>query len=276
MALFIHGETKKQLTALQKSRPHAVILSGREGVGLALIAREFFSINNVTTQTILPEKDESVDLEKGIISIGIIRRLYESTKTVSPGGRVIIIDYAARMATPAQNAFLKLLEEPSPGTQFVLLTHQPEKLLPTITSRSQHISVRPIGLNSSNELLDSLKVTDPTKRAQLLFIAEGLPAELTRLSTNSEYFDSRVELVRDARSFASGTPYARLMLAKKYKDSRPKATLLVEDSIKILRRTLADNGDMSTLRAIGKLEQLHTRLSEQGNVRLQLSAVSVL
>lgn len=276
MALFINDETKRQLEALQKSTPHAVILSGREGVGLAAVANEYFAINKSTTETILPEKNEVVDLEKGVISIASIRRLYDSTRTVSPEGRVIIVDYAERMAIPAQNAFLKLLEEPSPGTQFILLTHQPETLLPTITSRSQQISVRPVSVAASNELLDNLKVADPTKRAQLLFIASGLPAELTRLATDDDAFSARVELVKDARTFASGTPYDRLMLAKKYKDSRANALILVQDSLNILRKTLADKGDSSTLRAILVLEKLHTRLSEQGNVRLQLSAASML
>lgn len=275
MGLFVNSETKRQLNALRRSAPHAIILSGREGAGLSAVAHAYFDVNKIA-QVVLPEKNEVIDIEKGVISVASIRRLYESTRTVSPGGRVIIIDYAERMAPSAQNAFLKLLEEPSPGTQFILLTHQPEKLLPTITSRSQHVSVRPISNKQSTDLLDELKVTDTTKRTQLLFIAEGLPAEMTRLATSEDLFSARVELVKDARTFVSGNPYDRLLLAKKYKDSRAGALMLIEDSVKLLRRTLAAGGDESTIRAVGNLERLHVRLSEQGNVRLQLSAASVL
>jgi DNA polymerase-3 subunit delta' len=176
------------------------------------------------------------------------------------------------MAPAAQNAFLKLLEEPTEGTRFLILTHQPELMLPTVMSRSQQIDLRPITPAQSNELLDMLKVTDATKRAQLLFIAEGLPAELTRLVQDEATFTSRATLVKDARGLVTGSAYERLLLAKKYKDSRADALTLIEDALKLLKRTIATNGDAASLRMMTRFEVIHKRLSEQGNVRLQLSA----
>ncbi|MEZ5744562.1 MAG: DNA polymerase III subunit delta' [Sphingomonadaceae bacterium] len=49
--------------------------------------------------------------------------------------RAIIIDPADDMETSAVNALLKSLEEPPVGTYFLLIAHQPGKLLPTIRSR---------------------------------------------------------------------------------------------------------------------------------------------
>ena len=197
------------------------------------------------------------------------------TRTVEPSGRVVFIDYAERMAPAAQNAFLKLLEEPSQGTHFVLLTHQPELLLPTITSRAQRVDMRPITADQSIVLLDELEVRDATKRAQLLFIAEGLPAELTRLARDEVRFEARAALVKDARSFVTGSAYERLLIAKKYKDSREDALILVQDALKLLRGSVATSGDAASLRMLSRLEKLHQRLSQQGNVRLQLSAAVV-
>ena len=85
-------------------------------------------------------------------------------------------------------------------------------------------------------------------------------------------FEKRAEMMKDARTFITGNPYDRLILAKKYKDSRPDALILLEDAMKLLRRTIAANGDTSALRAATRLESLHKRIIEQGNVRLQLSA----
>src|SRR5690606_41517756 len=66
----------------------------------------------------------------------IIRRLYDLARTKG-SKKYIIIDYAETMAKPAQNAFLKLLEEPNDQIHFILLSHQPQSLLPTIMSRSE-------------------------------------------------------------------------------------------------------------------------------------------
>lgn len=272
MSLFVQPESARILEATMKHTPHALLLTGPYGVGLATIAHSLHEASESEVITVLPEKDEKIDIEKGTITIQSIRRLYDLTRTVQPKGRIVIIDYAERMATPAQNAFLKLLEEPSEGTRFILLAHQPDLLLPTILSRSQRVDLRPITKDQSNTFLDELGVRDATKRTQLLFIAEGLPAELSRLVADEAYFTKRASLVKDARSFASGTTYDRLLIARKYKDSRPDALTLLEDAMKLLRMTLAATGDASSLRTLRRFEVLHTRISEQGNVRLQLSA----
>lgn len=53
--------------------------------------------------------------------------------------RFVIVDPAEAMQEPAANALLKTLEEPPPGTGFVVITHNPRALLPTILSRCQRI-----------------------------------------------------------------------------------------------------------------------------------------
>jgi DNA polymerase III delta prime subunit len=268
----VHPESQRLLDAVLRDSPHAVLISGPLGIGLATVARFYAKQSSAQFMTVLPEKNEKVDLEKGTITVESIRRLYDITRTIEPSGRIVVIDYTERMAPAAQNAFLKLLEEPSEGTQFMLLTHRPELILPTIASRAQHVDLRPITAAQSQAFLDGLGVTDATKRAQLLFIAEGLPAELTRLVSDETAFESRASLVKDARSLVMGSAYERLLLAKKYKDSREAALTLIEDALKLLRRTIASNGDVASLRVLTRLEVIHKRVSEQGNVRLQLSA----
>lgn len=251
-------------------------MTGEPGVGLVTVAKQAVASLKGTVEIVLPEKDEKVDIEKGTITVQSIRRLYDSTKTVSPSGRIIIIDYAERMGVPAQNAFLKLLEEPPANTRFMLLTHQPSSLLPTISSRSQQVIVKPISHEQSQALLNELKVTDTTKRSQLLFIAEGLPAELTRLVADDAYFTQRAQIVKDAREYITSTAYTRLILANKYKNNREAALILINDASRMLQKTLANGGNEATILTVERLVKLHKRLSEQGNVRLQLSSALVL
>ena len=64
-----------------------------------------------------------------------------SATAFSGGWKVGVIVGADRMETEAANSFLKTLEEPPPKTLFLLLTDQPDAMLPTIVSRSQRIDL---------------------------------------------------------------------------------------------------------------------------------------
>lgn len=64
---------------------------------------------------------------------GMQRRL--NTRPTLGSRRAIIVDPADDMETSASNALLKSLEEPPKGTFFLLVTHRPARLLPTIRSR---------------------------------------------------------------------------------------------------------------------------------------------
>jgi DNA polymerase-3 subunit delta' len=58
--------------------------------------------------------------------------------------RVVIIDEAHVLVPAAQNALLKTLEEPPPSSMFLLVTAQPDLLLPTVRSRCPRLSFRPL------------------------------------------------------------------------------------------------------------------------------------
>lgn len=69
--------------------------------------------------------------------------------------RMIIIEDAHLMSKEAQNALLKSLEEPPEGIIFVLITHKPEFLLPTIYSRCWEV----LFTSLSNDILEEILVT---------------------------------------------------------------------------------------------------------------------
>ncbi len=65
--------------------------------------------------------------------------------SVADGGRrVIIVDAADEMNPSASNALLKALEEPPALTTFLLVSHQPSGLLPTIRSRCRELRLTPL------------------------------------------------------------------------------------------------------------------------------------
>lgn len=73
------------------------------------------------------------------------RILNKISLTSQQGGyKVMIIYQPERMMAQAANKLLKILEEPTPRTVFLLVSDAPEQLLTTIVSRTQRISFRPL------------------------------------------------------------------------------------------------------------------------------------
>jgi DNA polymerase-3 subunit delta' len=67
--------------------------------------------------------------------------------------RAIIIDPADDMEKGAVNALLKSLEEPPQGTHFLLIAHQPGRLLPTIRSRCRVLRFAPLSADALEAVL---------------------------------------------------------------------------------------------------------------------------
>ena len=64
----------------------------------------------------------------------------------------MLIYLPEKMNLDAANKLLKLLEEPPAGTLFLLVSHQPERLLPTIRSRCQTIALKPLSREERRQM----------------------------------------------------------------------------------------------------------------------------
>lgn len=73
---------------------------------------------------------------------GILDRL--AFNSLEGGWQAVVIYLPEKMTAETANRLLKSIEEPPAKTVFVLITHAPEKVLPTIASRSQTIRVTPV------------------------------------------------------------------------------------------------------------------------------------
>ena len=70
--------------------------------------------------------------------------------------KVYIVDEVHMLSPAAANALLKTLEEPPSHVVFVLATTDPQKVPPTIRSRTQHLEFRLLGAETLHELLESV------------------------------------------------------------------------------------------------------------------------
>ena len=91
----------------------------------------------------------------------IIRKL--TLKSSEGGYKVMIIWMAEKMNTECSNKLLKMIEEPPAQTIFILVAENPDLLLPTIQSRVQRLTLRPVEEGKISEALTErygLKETD--------------------------------------------------------------------------------------------------------------------
>ena len=87
-----------------------------------------------------------IENKSGLISVNEAKRIFEKLSLRAGEGlyKTMIIFLPEKMNLDAANKLLKLLEEPSPGTLFLLVSHNPERLLPTIRSRCQLVALHPL------------------------------------------------------------------------------------------------------------------------------------
>ncbi|MEI6851107.1 MAG: hypothetical protein WCK26_04025 [Candidatus Saccharibacteria bacterium] len=251
--------------------PQSLLLTGDSRVGLSTIGKYIADTRGIVPIIILPERDEIIDIEKGSISVDSIRRINKEARTKTSVERIIIIDYAERMTHQAQNAFLKILEEPNENLYFILVSNSVSKLLPTVISRVENLEMKKITNEQSNSLIDSIGMIDDKKRSQLLFMAEGLPAELILLSNDEEYFNKRSDIIRDARELLTGSLYKKLLIINKYKDNRQVVLELLNDCANILKKSVINNPQIDSINHIDKLLKTYQRIEANGNIRLCLT-----
>ncbi len=153
----------------KKDIPHAFLFSGPKGTGKTSAARILAKYVNCMSknkpcnkceQCISITKGANIDvLEVDAASnrgIDDVRSLRDAVK-LSPASaqkKVYIIDEAHMLTTEASNALLKTLEEPPAHAIFILATTNPEKLIPTIRSRTTNIVFKKA---TESEIVRSLK-----------------------------------------------------------------------------------------------------------------------
>lgn len=102
--------------------------------------------------------DEKTGKVKSFITVEEIRRAGHFFSQTSGTGnwRIVIIDPADDMNRNAANAILKVLEEPPKRSLFLVLSHAPGKLLPTIRSRCMPLKLEALGEADLSKALENL------------------------------------------------------------------------------------------------------------------------
>ena len=95
-----------------------------------------------------------IEGKQGNISVNEARSILDrlSLSAVEGGYRTVLVYLPEKMNAQAANALLKMVEEPPAKTLFLLITHAPEKVLITISSRCLHMRVQPLSPEAEREV----------------------------------------------------------------------------------------------------------------------------
>lgn len=131
--------------------------------------------------------DEKMKKLRSVITVDEVRALKSFFALSRPDGgrRVVIIDSADEMNTNAANALLKQLEEPPKDTVFLLISHMPARLLPTIRSRCRVLACNRLTGAEMDVALARLLPEEPEdSRIALAALSDGSPGTALRMQVH--------------------------------------------------------------------------------------------
>jgi len=174
----IYGNSKQQ-DSLQKwmtSTSSLLVLTGVPHLGKSSYAREKISEK-------VPDEDVHI-MQSGVDGVRDART-FLSTNAISGDYRYLIIDDADSLLEPAQDALLKMIEEPSDGAKILLIAHEPGYMQPALTSRFRNV-VRwlPLGIS---DMLTMSKESSLPEDAQAMKLSMGRPGIYHVISGDQSY-----------------------------------------------------------------------------------------
>lgn len=177
------------LNSMIKNRriPHAILIEGEEGLGKKTLAK-YIAKACLCAQNEAPclncKSCHLIDVgshpdflvispDGNAIKVDQIRSLRSEAYLLPlmSTGRVFVIDFAHTMNASAQNALLKVLEEPPTGVHFILLAKSASLLLETIRSRCVCFTLSPVSPEEESFNLVANKADIPVSKAEELLLA---------------------------------------------------------------------------------------------------------
>lgn len=278
--LAIHPDTKASLEAYHEAPSHAVALIGSPGLGKTLLARDIaaqvLGVKDTALdaypyfRTIVPQ-DGSI----GIAQVRDIRSFFTLTipsKTKHAIARVLLVEDADMMTREAQNAFLKILEEPPEDAICILTLAKPQRLLATVRSRVQKIQIHKPRLEDIEVSFSDLGIDNSAVQKALLLSGGNIARAHEMLADKTtSTADSSINLVK---STLAGDTFTRLSMVDNLISDKAAAIGYVDALLLVAQASLHQAAQVDKDRlarwqqVLQAAQNAQTALAKKGNSKL--------
>lgn len=202
--MLVNPKTKQLLDRFIASPSHALLLVGNKQAAadelVMTVANHLHKVFKSVHRQILPDG--------ATISIDVVRELrgeerLKTSATHTTVASVVSIVPIDAMQHEAQNALLKLLEEPPKGTLFILVCHDESKMLSTISSRCKRVDVLPVSYDQAMQNYGTQK-----KVQQAYYMSGGEAMLLDALLTDTDH--PLLQAVTEAKTLLAAPLVERL------------------------------------------------------------------
>ena len=208
----------------RQSLPPSLIFAGPSGIGKRMAAMATAQALNCLEPVALPDTGDGAGVDacgtcascrriergvhpdvlvlqpndKGNIKIDMVRDAIDRAayRPFEGRRRVTIIESADGLENAAQNALLKLLEEPPPSSVIILVTALPDTLLITVRSRCPQLRFRGLAIDDVVSLMQTRGVDERRARAAALVADGSLGDALTAAEADDDDTDVREVALR--------------------------------------------------------------------------------
>jgi DNA polymerase III delta' subunit len=171
---------------------------------------------------------------------------------VEGGARVVVVEQAHRLNDDAQNAFLKMLEEPPAGVTIILCADDEECLLPTVRSRCVRVRLGAVGGREIERWLGELGAADAPRAARLARLAEGRPGLALAYARSPDAERLRGEIARGVLDMLATGRGARLATVRELMKSAAALDATLDEWRQDAAAAVADAGATPATRATGR------------------------
>lgn len=272
MPLIGYDNFKKLFEKLIKEErlSHSYIFFGEPQVGkytfayslASMLEREKFDIpDRILSETLI------VNPKDGSIGIDEVRgiKYFLAQKPVQSKHRVVIIDDAQLLTTEAQNAALKIAEEPLGDSLFILIVQNIDAIMPTLQSRFQKIHFPRLKKEEIIKLLEKVAGLAKAETEKIAKLSLGRPGRAIDLALN----DIAIEYYKSALALLMGKKEKRQIIEELMEDNESIQPLLTELIAELARdpvknydslRLLTERMTIMSKYSVNKRLQLETAL----------------
>lgn len=190
----------------------------------------------VSRERHIAEKSEDNEATIGIDDIHELRRLMALSARTGLR-RIAIIDGAEDMTDHAQNALLKILEEPGEGKLFILVSHDASQLLSTILSRAVSLPFSYPSDADMEKMAKEIGVLAKDKN-DFLFCAGNRPGVFARLAQDAEFRADALKRKKIIASLAETPLFERMKEASAFAGDRDAEDEFFFGFFRLLRERL--------------------------------------